>query len=94
MDSAVYENSNHTENYYGVTEDPLRDFGMLEDALMLFSSINFLRAVKPKRTLPMAPRSTRCYGNTNLVACATPDTDSLRTLCAGRVIRMTPASFG
>jgi len=67
---------------------------MLEAAPMLFSPINLRCAVKPKGTLPMAPRSTRCYGNTNLVACRTPDTDSFWRLCAGRVILMTLASFG
>jgi len=30
MDSTVYKNLNHTEIYYSVTEDPLREFGMLE----------------------------------------------------------------
>jgi hypothetical protein len=75
-------------------DDPLRAFGMLEDALILFSSINSQRALKQKRIQPMALSSTRGYGNTNLVACRTPDTDSFWRLRAGRVILMTLASFG
>jgi hypothetical protein len=30
---------NHTENHYNMAEDPLREFSMLEDALILFSSL-------------------------------------------------------